>query len=332
MLGFALVFGVSLSWPCAVALECHNCINEAWHCIKHQLTWGVCHHVFFSSGFGLFAATVSRSVIQNAGKRGLIALIVFGVLGTGIVIQDIFAAHLLPYEMSDSCSRFEKQRVLRELAKTAGPDDSQLVEKSAQYLEESAIPTLSLAWKRCNTVALISGLLTWGLTMLCTTYVWYCVFGWRELLDDGRKRVQMAAVLLLLATWVPLREYANWFIAHEDRFLPAAPGSSNAIIGAVFALLTFVFLLIIAMIKQLPKDIVVTIGGAVIATISFLLMKFPSWLSSISDALEKMSIFAVIAACIVAIVLIGVIIRAWFDAEIASTGPSKKKPGKGAPK
>jgi hypothetical protein len=316
LIGFGATLVAALFWSMAVLIECAHCSKIGWSSIKHQMTFGVVHHVFFPAAIGLFTASISQRVLLAVDRRWLALLLVLELFVPWIYIQVTFPGHLQPYEMQDPCIAVQRQQELRDMAARSDP---KLEPERNRYFADFAT-----TWRHVNAAGVISSLLTCLLLSILALFIWYCIIGRRELYNDGAVRTQFGATLLLLVTWIPARMYADWYIARQESFWPPAtpegppvslpPQANVVLIGGIFAIMVFVFLLVLAMIKKLPRDIVMAILGLVATCLSFFLAQSTAWWPAVNREVDNLPISALVAICVVAASLIIGLIAAWFEA------------------
>jgi hypothetical protein len=337
----SIVLLAALSWHAVLLIECWECRNLAYMWILQELTFSIVHPVFFSIAVGIFVATFSLDhCLPPMGKGRTFAIL--GLIGLCLLMlwiswTDLNSGHLQSYELLDPCARMRDDDKLRALRDKKDRAESALAAAEIQVKPKddikkltSALEALTIEYKQAdaayrkareksglpgtfaktNWITLVSVLLTAAFELFCAVLVWYFVLVIFNGRLDESTEPQLVAILLLLAVWIPARAYANFC---EEQQAGIKPDNASVVFAAVILVIVFAALFINAVIDgRISWELAKYVGGAVVASITFMMVGFPSWVAWIKAGIDKMAPGMFVAICLLAVIFLGALGRRWF--------------------
>ena len=311
IIGFLIPFVAALSYPVLVMI----CVpKEATP--KRYIQNNLSISIFFFSSFPLAVAVFLHSITGSAvmdwfspGWRilsyAVIAISI--VIVTVVVFQDFMGRPMAPYVLrKDEAERAcQLEAELRDAFNNSIDDDRVKAQKK-EYQKLTRLGSFKDLRQRGGPIAYAHMALTWMGLMFVAAYFWYLAVAAEHKFDQLPLKTgsenNLVLVLILLATFFPLRLQTEWYQSyfHEPHWLQKYPAFFVGIVVAIAMLLLLTLLLH----PSFAIGFFSAFYAVLMGVIGFMAKLKPEWLRAIAHFLRDMTFMEFLAIYIVFLVVV----------------------------
>lgn len=327
IVGASFALMLSLVWSIGMLVVTKNCPEHGWRWIRHHMTYGAVHHIFFPVACGLLLASVRIEVLRSTGKTLWAVLVALLALCTLVTVDDARGRDQA-YEANPACKWLSIEAPLRSIEEARrtqlSPDPRRFdglqkgldeLQRSSWYAEQVTIwrasssddegmPSISRAGVTPTPKDLLLENLSGrspadanfvGKAAILLTWFFLCFvafFAWYTIAASFQPTFDNELRFQLGCVLVLL---TTWIPArvyanwYQDWWHAGANiDNSTAVVASVVAVVILGYLVAVGLLKnRVSFETAVYVGGLVVSVTGFLLTKYSGWLERVERSIDN---------------------------------------------